>query len=76
MKTYPRVGFIPPAEYQFILWTDADVQVYDKGEVLPPAIAAIKNPPVDPNYVPPKSLEQQIADLKLEVEKLKAAAPK
>ena len=76
MKTYPREGFKPPAEYGWIHFTDAGVEVYDKGEVLPPHIVAIKNPPIDPNYVPPKSLEQQIADLKLEVEKLKAAAPK
>ena len=84
MKLYPREGFVPPAKYQFIFWTDAGVEVYDVGEVLPPHIAALKNPPVDPNAPPPKSLEQEIAELKAkiaaqdaEIAKLKeSAAPK
>ena len=65
-----------PAVYDFVYITDTTVEVYYKGDVLPPHIQAIKNPPVDPNYIPPKSLDQEIAALKIEIEKLKAAAPK
>ena len=69
MKIYPKAGFVPPAEYGWIHFTDAGVEVYDKGEALPANLAALKNPPI--NLVPPKSLEQEIAELKVEIEKLK-----
>lgn len=71
MQIHPKEGFEPPTEYGWIHHTDAGVEVYDKGDILPPALAALKDPPVVAQ-APPVDLVAKLAELEAKVLKTEA----
>lgn len=72
MQLRLKEGFEPPSEYGWIHHTDAGVEVYAKGEALPPNLAALKDPPPAPPVDLVAELKAKVAEMEAKILKTEA----